>query len=298
MNDDGFEPDDPRDRVAAPGWEDGPARRRSGGGGADAQEAQLLDYFAERFDLAPPTAKGAIAYMERVTGAIDRLRDRLEATEARATALDDALARAGGAPAGETLSPEPRAAAWSLALEGARSLRVAAPPLRGSPDFDGFERLVGIEDATRRLMAAQARALKPSAQAADDAALAEEDWPHALWRAEALLTAYFPTSGDWGDLRHGASVAAAALRQVLLLQGVAVGHVRLLSPYDPADGEAWSDSADGLSATPAIRERLRPLAEAGVDDLVIDCESFGFTDERRGLAAPARLITYAPEKWA
>lgn len=275
---------DPRPAPAAP----------SPPGSAD---AALLDFFAERFSLEDQSVDGVIAYMTKLAGAIERLKARADAAETRAEALDDALRRAGpanGAGADAAIAADPVAAGWRLAMDGARSIRIAAGALRRDPDFIAFSQLIGFEDAVRRLTAEQAR----TGGARIDPHLVEEDWPHALWRAEALLSAYFPTTGDWGDLRHGVSVAAAAIRQMLLTEGVAVGHVRMLAPYAAGDGEAWSSSADGLAGVAPIRARARRLAEAEAGaNLVIDCEAFGFSDERRGLSAQARLITLDRDAW-
>lgn len=295
--------DDPRSGGPRSGSRVGPLQGRGPGGASDAgdrsgavEEERLLDFFAERFSIRERSSDAAIAYLERLAEAIDGLRRRAEEAENRAAALDDALRRA---PAGGETGGDPTAAAWRVALDGARSIRIAAQALRNDPDFKAFSALLGFEDAVRRLISEQARL----ANGPLEARAVEEDWPHAIWRAEALLSAYFPTSGDWGDLRHGVSVAAAALRQLLLLEGVAVGHVRLLGPYEPGDGEIWSSSVEGLWEVGPIRERARQLAAASglvqgqAQPLVIDCEAFGFSDELRGLSAQARLITLDPAAW-
>ncbi len=277
-------PDEPEMQKAPAG----PPARQSAN---HPEESLLLDFFAERFSLADRSADAAIGYMNQLAEAIERLKAKAEAAEARANALDDALRRSGQ---DANAAADPVAAGWRIAMDGARSIRIAAGALKRDPDFMALSQLIGFEDAVRRLTEEQAR----SGGSRIDPHLVEEDWPHTLWRAEALLSAYFPTTGDWGDLRHGVSVAAAAIRQMLLSEGVAVGHVRMLAPYSSRDGEAWSSSADGLAAVAPIRARARRLveAEAGAD-LVIDCEAFGFSDERRGLSPQARLITLDRDAW-
>lgn len=251
---------------------------------------RLFEFFESRFGLDDRRADAAIAYLERLSGAIERLRARADAPP-RAPEPE---------PAAEA---HPADAAWTVALDAVRTARAALAALERDADAAAFGAETNLEAALRSMARARSAAAGPDGRALDPATV-EELWPHAIWRAEALLTTYYPTDARWRDLREGVGAASAALRLLLRYSGVVVGQARLLAPYAADDGEKWTDSSAGLIELAPVRSAVRRLAvgEAAAQDgarapLVIDCESFAFADHARGVSARARLVVLAPAAW-
>lgn len=277
-----------------PAGRDGLIFRDEGGGAAAPEAARLFAYFDERFGLRERRADSVIAYLNDVAASIGRLRARAESAEERAEALDDALRRAATGAGPDGFDSAPSAAAWRMALDGARLARSAVQSLRRDPDFTAFAAAVGLEATLRQIAAA--RVGLPDRDPRVAPTLVEDAWPHDLWRAEALLSAYFPGHDAWADLREGVSAASAGVRALLRLEGVVVAQAALLSDYAPAAGERWSAQAAEIAEITPVRRRVVARAQAG-GDFVVDCESFGYLLESRGARTRSRLILYAPDAW-
>lgn len=250
----------------------------------DEDGTRLFDFLEQRFGLTDRRADTAISYFERLSAGIDKL--KREAADAKSEAAATSAAPAAG--------DDAEAACWRMIGDGVRLGRGALQSRRDAdPEVAAFDRVIGLDDALRRLASLRTE----SDGRAVDPGVIDEAWPHALFRAEALLTSYYPGHGVWGDLREGAALSAAAFRRLLRSRGVAVAGLRLLCPHDPADGEEWSDAAEGLSDLAHVRRRLRTLGRAD-RPWVIDCESVGFRDSGRGVSTRSRLILHNPDEWA
>ena len=179
--------------------------------------------------------------------------------------------------------------------DGMRLARSVLQQHQGAlPELKRFESVVELEETLLGLTELRAAAhhsggVEPS--------VIEQAWPHALFRAEALLQTYYPGHGPWGDLREAASLMSSALRRLLRASGVSVVSATLLAPFAPEDGERWSDAAEDLTELEQVRMRLAGAVAHERDAFVIDCESFGYRDARRGLSARSRLILLDPEEW-
>ncbi|MEO1328305.1 MAG: hypothetical protein AAFW46_01450 [Pseudomonadota bacterium] len=244
---------------------------------------RLFGFFRERFGIEDDSADGAIAYLARLGKVVEGQRNELEEARKQLERL-----RRGGAGAAED-------AAWDLVAEAGRAIRGAGQALRGDPDFADFVREARLEDALRRLAALRAARIERGERVRPD--LAEQDWPHDLFRAEALASAYYPTYREWRDLRFGLTLAAACLRHLLRREGVFVGYVRLLSPMSQGEGEVWSENARGLRELAPVRRAVQATAASGAEAFVVDCETFGYFDAERDLPVRSRLIVYDRAEW-
>jgi hypothetical protein len=265
----------------------------------------LFGYFQERFGVSGRSASDVIDFLTAVAASIDRLRDRADTAEDRAEALDEALrmARQSGpdamapsiAASPWAVSPwaaSPWAASWQLLLDNINLTRTAMKTLEQdravSADLDAFVRCVQLVDALRQAQAA--RIGLPDDEPRLQAGAVEEAWPHAILRANALLTAYYPGHGAWRDFRDGLAGISVSLRHLLRLEGVAVAHAPLLTPYEATAGEQWSTSFDDLMSLAPSRRRIRSWNSD--EPLIVDCDSFGFVDENRGFSTRSRLVVY------
>ena len=259
-------------------------------GEREAREGRLLfDYFQDRFDVPERSADAAIGYLEQVAKAVERVRRRAQSAEGALERALDKTAEAASAAAGGELAAGSTAMALKLAMDGVRTARPAMHTLRGRADqlFEAFAAETELDDTLRRLAGLHAAHADGSTV---DPELVLEPWPHALLRAEALLTAYFPADGLWGELREGLAGAAAGLRRALREANVVVGHVRLLTPYRQVDGEVWEEALGQLGRLEPVRTAL---ARVGGGELIVDCEAFGYVDRDRGSSGRARLIVDA-----
>lgn len=244
---------------------------------------RLFAYFRERFGIEDETADSAITYLTRLGSVVESQRGELDEARKQLERL-----RRGGAGAAED-------AAWDLVAEAGRAIRGAGQALRGDGDFMDFVRESRLEDALRRLAALRAARIERGERVRPD--LAEQEWPHDLFRAEALAAAYYPTYREWRDLRFGLTLASACLRHLLRREGVFVGYVRLLSPMAQGEGEVWSENARGLRELTPVRRAVQATAATGSDGFVVDCETFGYFDAERDLPVRSRLIVYDQAEW-
>lgn len=244
---------------------------------------RLFAFFRERFGLDDESADDAIGFLTRLGSVVDNQRKDLDEARGQLERL-----RKGGAGATED-------AAWDLVAEAGRAIRGAGQALRGDADFADFVREARLEEALRRLAALRAARLERGERLRPD--IAEQEWPHDLFRAEALAAAYYPTFREWRDLRFGLTLASACLRHLLRREGVFVGYVRLLSPMAQGEGEVWSGSANGLRELAPVRRAVQAAAASGADGFVVDCETFGYFDAERDLPVRSRLIVYDQAEW-
>ncbi|MCI4664031.1 MAG: hypothetical protein MRY74_04850 [Neomegalonema sp.] len=265
-----------------------PALRRGDRAARETREGRLLfDYFEDRFGLRERSAKAAVDYLEQVGDAVERVRRRAQSAE---TALERSLERTAEAAAVAASIETPAGgavAALKVAMEGVKTARTAMHTLRGRADplFEAFAVETDIDDTLRRVAGLHAAHADGSTV---DPEVILEPWPHALLRAEALAVAYFPADGLWGELREGLSAVAAGLRRAMREANVVVGHVRLLTPYRQIDGEVWSDQLGELERLEPVRSALQRTVI--VDEVIVDCEAFGYVDRGRGVSGRARLI--------
>lgn len=266
---------------------------------AEIEEAErLFRFFEERFGLRDRSARAAIDFFTRLSQSIEGLRRRASEAEKERDRLT-AEPRGGGGGA-SSADPGPDAAAWRLISDGMRLCRVVMQNQRGvDPEVQNFESVVDLEEAFVGLAALRAEHLQdgPEGARALDPSVIEQAWPHALFRAEALLNTYYPGRGVWGDLREGVGLIASALRRLLRASGVSISGATLLAPFNPEDGENWSDAAEDLTNLARVRERLRGVLATERQPFVIDIESFGYRDGGRGVNTRARLILLDPEEW-
>ncbi|MEM9725912.1 MAG: hypothetical protein AAF909_10665 [Pseudomonadota bacterium] len=282
-----------------------------------AEGRRLFSFLEDRFGLSERSADAAIDFFNRLSDAIDGLQSRADAAEraaqsssvnganspAAAGAVAGAAAAGAGASTGEAINGvgASEMAAWRMISDGLRLSRGVLQRERGAEaELDRFERALDLEEAFVGLAALRAEQLQPTSDGAPrplDPRIIEEAWPHALFRAEALLATYYPGAGAWGDLREGLSLITAALRRLLRAAGVSVATVTLLAPYNEAEGERWSDTAAELTGLERVRARLAGAAAREEAPFVIDCETFGYHDGARGVGAKSRLILLDPSEW-
>ncbi|MEM1422361.1 MAG: hypothetical protein AAGF51_17320 [Pseudomonadota bacterium] len=257
------------------------------------QEAnRLFAFFGERFGPDTSTAAGAIDYLTRLGGSVEGLRKRLADRDSEIERLK----------AQPTPAPQPPAQAaahtddslWSTLIDGGRMIRTASQALQTDTNFQDFARETKLADAMRNIAAL--RADFDDGRRGVAAGLIEEAWPHVLFRAEALATAYYPTISAWRDLRLGLASSASALRHLLRRQNVFVDYVLLLNPIESAESEPWSD-AGGLRNLGPVRRTLAANAGPGSEELVIDCESFGYFDKARDRHVRSKVILFNRTEW-
>lgn len=282
-----------------------------------AEATRLFTFFHERFGLEEASAEAAVEYLTRLGGSIDHLRQRADEAERRAADADRRLeetergaleAERRAADAERRATEAERRAARpqrqteergdspvSVIHESVRLIRAAMQSLRGDPDFDAFSAAVGLDEAARALAGLRGALQDGRYTAGGD--LIEEPWPHALFRAEALLATYYPAVDAWLDLRTGVAAASTGLRILLRETGVDVAFVRLLGPFDVETGEKWSDSPEGLVELAPVRRLILSQDGRGRENQVIDVESFGFVDHERGVSMRSRVILFNPVSW-
>lgn len=277
---------EPAAPPAPPPAPDPEARRRS-------EEAErIFAFFAERFGPTTATAEGAIDYLTRLGGSVEGLRKRLADRDAEIERLklQPAPAPAAAQPAADPGEEAP----WSTLIDGGRMIRAASQALQSDTDFQDLSRETRLADAMRNIAAL--RADRDDGRRGISAAAIEEAWPHVLFRAEALAAAYYPTTMAWRDLRLGLNASASALRQLLRRENLFVDYVLLLNPIESAEAEPWSD-AGGLRNLGPVRRTLAANAGAGSEDLVIDCESFGYFDKTRDRTVRSKVILFNRTEW-
>lgn len=264
----------------------------AGGGKNGAESERLLAFFRERFNIDAETADGAIDYLNRLGGSVEKMRHKLDAAEQELAQLkaegDTPLTR------DSSSRDAAKAAPWELISEGGRIMRSASAALRADPDFVSLAAESLYEDWMRELMAQRAAHAE---QGGIDPEIVEEAWPHALFRTEALTLAYYPTYDDWRDFRLGLTAVATGVRTLLRREGVFVENARLLSPLEPDEGEIWSDTSQGLRELEPVRRTVTANAGGGSDAFVIDCESFGYIDEARDLRLRSKVIVFNRAEW-
>ncbi|MBX2855005.1 MAG: hypothetical protein KTR21_08455 [Rhodobacteraceae bacterium] len=286
----------PVDGPLEPGFDDDEPPVSSGGGAGGAkggeESERLLAFFRERFNIETETADGAIDYLNRLGGSVEKMRHKLDAAEQELAQIK----ADGGSPLSRDSSSRDaaKAAPWELISEGGRIMRSAGASLRADPDFVALSAESLYEDWMRELMAQRAAHAE---QGGIDPEIVEEAWPHALFRTEALTLAYYPTYDDWRDFRLGLTAVATGVRTLLRREGVFVENARLLSPLEPDEGEIWSDTSQGLRELEPVRRTVVANAGGGSDAFVIDCESFGYIDEARDLRLRSKVIVFNRAEW-
>ncbi len=118
-------------------------------------------------------------------------------------------------------------------------------------------------------------------------------WLHGLFRARAVLDAYYAGEPQFDDLRCRVAVIAASMAEVIHYAGARLATARLLEP-PPAGADQRYETAPEFRALPEVRRAVKAM-QASRPDVAIDQHNAGF--EAAHAHVPLRVILINPADW-
>lgn len=173
-------------------------------------------------------------------------------------------------------------------------LRHANDRLSGDPDFDVLKDHIGFGAV---LAGIDRDRIWTRIDRSDLAAFVRRPVVQGVLRAQALVTAYYPTRDEWGDFRTALDLAAGVLRSAATDLGGSIHHARLLVPISSPDARAQDADVVRLSLlAPLVRALAGTTFRPVEGRIALDWTTFGYESSRGG-RAQSLFAGYTPAEW-